>query len=73
MGTYNIWDSCGFELLQAIRDVEKYNYNLMILNETKIFDEIYCHNRLGYDVVCSKKTVIAAEGDQGGVELALRE
>ena len=28
--------------------------DLMVLTETKILDEVYCKNRLGYDLVCSK-------------------
>ena len=67
MGTYNIWDSCGFELLQAIRDVEKYNYNLMILNETKIFDEITVTTAWGMMSYAPRKQSLRLRGTRGGL------
>ena len=47
----------------------------MILTETKITDAVYCHNRLGYDVVLSQATVTMDGGYRGGggVILVLQE
>ena len=42
-------------------------FDLMILTETKISDQTYCCNRLGYDVVCSPMIAKADGGAQGGV------
>ena len=41
---YNIRDSQGFALHQGIWDVQLGNYDLMLLMETKILDQAYCHN-----------------------------
>ena len=56
LGTYNIRYSRGFGLHHAIRVVQLVNYDVMILTETKIPYEVYCKNRIGYDVVCSWAT-----------------
>ena len=45
----------------------------MMLIETNIFDKAYCHNRLGYKVVCSLETTTEAGGVQGGVGLVVQE
>ena len=34
---------------------------------------VYCHNRLGYGIVCSEATVTVAVGSQGGVGIISRE
>ena len=44
LGTYNIQDGRGLGLHQAIQAVHLRNYDLMLLTETKITDEAYCHN-----------------------------
>ena len=67
MGTYNIGDSGGFGLPQAISSIKQGNYELMLLIETKILEAVECHNLLGYDVVFSTVTVTTAGGAQGGV------
>ena len=41
----------------------------MLLTETNILNAVYCHNRLGYDIVYSKATVNTTGGFQGGVGL----
>ena len=51
MGKYNILDGHGLRLSQAIRAVERGNYELMLLMEKNISDEVYCRNRLGYGIV----------------------
>ena len=66
LGTYNFWDGCGFILPLDIRSVEKWNYDLMLLMETKIAEAIYCCNRRGYEVLCSKATFTMARGSRGG-------
>ena len=66
LGTYNIQDCGGFGLPQAIRAVERGNYNLMLLAETKILDAVYCCSRLVYGIVYSKATVTAVGGHRGG-------
>ena len=49
--TFNICDGRGFKLAQAIWEVQIGSFKLMILTETKVTDQAYCHSRLGYDVV----------------------
>ena len=51
IGDLNIRDGPGFEIEQAIRAVQIGGFNLMILTETEVTDQAYCHSRLGYDVV----------------------
>ena len=41
LGTYNIWYGRGFELPQAIWDVQLGNYELMLLTDTKIMYKAY--------------------------------
>ena len=50
---YNTRDGCGFDLLQAIRDVQIRSYDLMFLTETNIPNSVYFQIRLGYKFVCS--------------------
>ena len=50
LGTYDIWDGWEFGIPQEIQDVEKGNYELIILTETKIPYAVYCCNILGYDI-----------------------
>ena len=61
LGAYNIRDGRIFGLPQEICAIEQSNYDLIILEDTKIPDGVYCHNRLGYDVVCSE-TIFTAAG-----------
>ena len=49
------------------------NYNLMLLTEMNILGAVYCHNRLGYNIVCSYSVVTADIGSQGGVGVVMRE
>ena len=66
LGMYTIQDGRGFGLPQAIRAIEQGNYYLVIFMETNITDAVYCRNRLGYDIVCSKATVTMFGGSRGG-------
>ena len=66
LGTYNIRDSHGFGLPQEIRAVQLGNYGVMILTENKILDEVYCKNRIRYDVMCLSATPTTSGGAQGG-------
>ena len=70
---YNIRDFQGFGLHQGIWDVQLGNYDLMLLMETKILDQAYCHNFLSYDVMCSQVVGTATRVAQGGVVQVLRE
>ena len=45
----------------------------MLLNDTKITSEVYCHNRLGYDVVCFMEVTMYTGGAQGGLGLVVIE
>ena len=45
----------------------------MLLTERNIQTEAYSHNRLEYDVTCSKARLPSARGDQGGIGLVRRE
>ena len=40
LGAYNIRDGRGFALPQVIQDVDKGNYDLMLLTETNIPDVV---------------------------------
>ena len=60
MGTYNFQDGRSFYLPLAIYAIKQGNYDLMLLTERKILDAVYCRNRPGYDIVCSKATVTTA-------------
>ena len=51
LGTYNIWDVRGFGPPQAIRAVERGNYDLMIPTETNIPEAVYWRDLLGCGVV----------------------
>ena len=46
---------------EAIQAVQKGNYNIMLLTETKIHDSVYFPKLLGYDVYCSMVTATATE------------
>ena len=46
---------------------------MMLLTETKIQLNAYCHNRLGYDNTCLAARPSSAEGAQGGVGLLTKE
>ena len=51
LGTLNIHDGRGSGIAQAIMAVQIGVFDLMILMETKITNQAYCHNSLVYDVV----------------------
>ena len=64
--TYHIQDCRESGLPQSIRAVQICNYALMLMTETNIMDAVYCHNCLGYNIVCFQAVVSAAMGAQGG-------
>ena len=45
----------------------------MILTEINIPDEAYCHNGIGYNVVCLPAATTASGGEQGGVGIVVQE
>ena len=45
----------------------------MLLTETKITDQDYCHSSLGYEVVCFSGISTTADGAQRGVILVIRD
>ena len=45
----------------------------MLMIDIKITSKAYCHNRLGYDVVCSPGVTTDTSGAQGVVGLVIRE
>ena len=51
LGTLNICNSRGSVIVQAIRAVQIGSFDLMILTETNINDQDFCHRSLIYDVV----------------------
>ena len=69
---YNIHDCQVFGLSQAIWEDQIGNYNVMILTERNISDEAYCHNRIGYDMVCFLAAATAARGAHGGMGLVFQ-
>ena len=73
LGTYDICYGCGFVVHQGIQTVQLRNYELMILTDTTIPDEAYCHNHLGYTVVCYQVVGTVAGGEQEGVGLVVRK
>lgn len=68
IATLNIRDGRGIDgeagLIAAVRALQKANIDLAILTETKISNEIYTKQCLGYDIACS-----TADGNSGGVAL----
>ena len=67
IGTYNIRYGWAFGLPEAIWVVLKGNYDIIILTKTKVQDEMYCWNRLGYDVYCLLAMLMEDGGAKGGV------
>ena len=59
--------------MQAIWEVQISSFNLMVLKETKTTDQAYCHNRLGYNVVCFLEIMTADGCAKGGVGLLFRD
>ena len=51
LGSFNIRDIQGFRLAQSIQVVYIGGFDLMILTETKIIDQAYFRNRMGYSMV----------------------
>ena len=68
---YNIRNGRGFGLDQSIWAVQLIRYDVMMLTETKISDKVYCHNRLGYDMVCLPAAATDARVIQGGLRLVV--
>ena len=62
LGNYNICDSCGFDILQAIWAVEISGFETMVLMDTNTTDQDYCRNRFGYGMVCSPAITAAGGG-----------
>ena len=71
LGMYNILDGWGFIISQDIQAVHLCNCDVMMLTETKISDEAYCHTWLGCDMVCFLASATSARGAQGGVVLVV--
>ena len=51
IGTFYIHDGRGFEITQAIRVVHIGGLETMVMTETKVADQYYFNNRLGYNVL----------------------
>ena len=73
IGKLNILDGRGFGMAQAIREVEREVFDMMMLTKTKIKSEAYSHNRLGYNVNFLAARPSSNRGTQGGVGLVTRE
>ena len=59
--------------MQAIWAVQIGGLDFMVLADTKVSDQAYCHNSLGYDVVCLSTTTMEADRAQGVVGLVVRD
>ena len=70
---YNIRNSQGFGLTQAIWLVQIGSFEVMLLTKIKITSKSYCLNRLDYDVIFSPEVTTVTGGAQGGVSLVVRE
>ena len=73
IGTLNIRYGWGFGLAQAIREVERGGFDMMLLTETKIQSEAYSHIRLGDDVTRLMERPSNSGGAQGSFGLVMRE
>ena len=60
-------------MAQAIWEMEREGFDVMLLNETKSKSEAYSHNHLGYDMTCLATRPSRSGGAQGGVGLVFRE
>ena len=69
---FNIRNSWGLVLVQAIRVVQIRGFDLMILKDTMMADHDYFRNMLGYRLVCSLDITTSAGGAHGGVGLVVR-
>ena len=45
----------------------------MLLIDTNITSDVYCHYQMGYDMVCYPTVIMAIDGAQGGLGLAVRD
>ena len=52
LSTFNIRDGRGSGIVQALQVVHLDGFNVMLLMDTKITDQDYLRNILGYDMVC---------------------
>ena len=68
-----IRDGQGFRLVQAIWVVERGDFDVMILTETKISTTTYCQNRLRYKATFLMARASSAWGAQGGVRTVKRK
>ena len=60
-------------MAQAIREVERGGFDVMLLKKTKIQSEAYSHNSLRYDVTCLTTRLSSVGGYLGGVGMVMRE
>ena len=73
LGTYNIYHGRGFSLAQAIWEVHIDSFDVMLLTETNITSEAYCHIWIGYNVMCLQAVTMDTDVAQGGVVMVVRE
>ena len=66
IGTFNIRNRPVFRISQAIQVVQIGGFYLMILADTKINNQAYFHNRMGYYVVFLTDITTDAGRAQGG-------
>ena len=59
--------------MQATCVVQVSGFDLMVLTETNFTGQYYCHNRLGYNMVCSLAITTNSGGVQGGVGLVFQD
>ena len=71
--TYNIRNGWGFGLTQAIRVVQIGGFDIIILTDTKITDQAYFRNRLGYNMGWLPEITATAGNAQGGAGLVIQE
>ena len=73
IATLNIRDGRGLGLAQAIQELECGGFDNMLLMDTKIQTEVYCHNRLGCNFTCLAARPPSAGEAKGGVGMVTRE
>ena len=59
--------------MEAIRALQLGNYDFAVITETKIVNDIYCKNRLGYDCICSQAVATNGGGAKWGIGLIVRD
>ena len=63
---HHIRDGHGYGIAHAIWAACIGGFGLMILMKTKITDQYYCCNSMGYDILCSQ-AIAVVEGNAQGV------